>query len=88
MNVGARSVQTGQNFPSKAALKRAIKDSPQDVEFYPTSIFNAPESIRAGEMTVFSEPVYVVGPDPETSRKFYASVQVKEVKGYPRIIVG
>lgn len=87
MNVGARSVQTGQNFPSKAAMKRAIQESPQDVEFYPTSLFDPAESVRAGEMTVFSPRLYVVGPDPETSRKFYASVEVKEVKGYPRIVV-
>ncbi len=80
MNVGARSVITRENYASKAALKRALAATPENVEFYSTELFtvNAAAEQRASELTVFSDTLYVVGPDPYTSRKWYAAVNVKE----------
>lgn len=72
MNVGARSISTGANFPSKAALKRAVLQDPSDVLFYSTEMFSREgEEVRASELTAAQGTLYVCGPDPYTSRKYY-----------------
>lgn len=71
INVGVRV--NGEPVKTKAALKRALKDSPGDVTFYGTSPLQ-----DIGEFGVEAIPIVdklqVVGPDPFTSRKWYATV--------------
>jgi hypothetical protein len=71
MNVEARTV-SGQEYPSKAALKRAILADPTDVVFRSTSAFT-PGEFRASEAPAL-ERLDVVGPNAATSRKYYANV--------------
>jgi hypothetical protein len=71
INVGARV--NGARPASKKALREALKDNPGSVTFDGTSPFGEQFS-----GTVRSIPadatLSVVGPDPYTSRKWYASV--------------
>ena len=71
MNVEARTV-SGQEFPSKAALKRAILADPTDVVFTSTSAFT-PGAFRASEAPA-SERLDVVGPNAYTNRRYYGTV--------------
>jgi len=70
-NVGA--FVDGKRPSSKAALKAALRGAPETVTFDSTSMLVGsrtftPDTIPAGVI------LSVVGPDPYTSRKFYASV--------------
>ncbi len=72
INVGASL--NGARIASKAALKRAIKDTPDAVEFDSTSPMGqqydgGPADIPTGVK------LSVVGPDPYTNRKWYATVE-------------
>lgn len=65
----------GRHPKTKKALREAVKGGERDITFEPTSAFQRPEwvsvdMIEAGEVGT----VYVVGPDPFTSRKWYAQV--------------
>jgi hypothetical protein len=58
---------------SKSALKRAIADG-ERVGVYATSFYNAP--IERDVYLIPEDVVYsVCGPDPEHSRKWYASIE-------------
>ncbi len=81
MNVGARSISTSANYPSKAALRRALQADPSDVLFYSTSDFT-PGAFRATEVP-FGETLYVVGPDPYTSRKYFATATTRFTGAVP-----
>jgi hypothetical protein len=77
MNIGARSVSTGADYPSKAALKRAIAADPSDVLFYSTEMFTvlSVSEFRASEIPAdVTDTMYLTGPDPYRSRKYYATV--------------
>ena len=73
INVGA-SVD-GMRVKSKAALKRAIKDSPATVAFDSTSPMG--ESFNGGPSQIpAGVKLSVVGPDPYTDRRWYATVEI------------
>lgn len=61
---------------TKKALKEAVRDRPETVRLYGTSMFDefgptAVTELQAGHYSV-------VGPEPQTSRKWYATVHVSE----------
>lgn len=71
VNTGA--LVDGKRPASKAALKRALADAPDTVVFDSTSMFDGgvqytPESLPVGVS------LSVVGPDPYTTRNYYATV--------------
>ena len=75
--VNAGAYVDGRRPASKAALKAALKDAPDTVEFDSTALMGP----HAGDMltveTLKAEPgttVSVAGPDPYTKRNWYASV--------------
>lgn len=76
INVGAEGPKG--NFPTKKALGAQLAKDPSSVYIYGTSFFEPyeghahtlPEGIR------FS----VVGPDPQTNRKWYATIENKNGK--------
>jgi len=73
INVGAKDKSTLSDIPTKAALKRAIAANPDNVVLYDTSDFNGKSSRTAANL---DEGVNysVTGPNPYTSRKWYATV--------------
>jgi hypothetical protein len=70
MNVEARTV-SGQEYASKAALKRAILADPTDVVFRSTSAFT-PGEFRASEMP-YGVRLDIVGPNAFTNRRYYGT---------------
>lgn len=70
VNCGARDFVTQDRFASKAALRRHLTAG-LSVEFDPTSAFGPFDTIAVPADGV---TLTVVGPDPYTSRKWYASV--------------
>lgn len=74
VNVGARR-DDGRRFPSKKALKDALRCDPATVTFDVTSLFHTgPSHYRANDLPQgikFS----VVGPDPFNNRRWYANVE-------------
>jgi hypothetical protein len=82
INAGAHAPD-GSSFKSKAALKRALKAG-ERVTLYTTGNFpNAEETVRAHDLgnrpNKASEAWSVVGPDPFTDRKWYATVTVNHL---------
>lgn len=73
MFVGVGAQMDGTDFKTKKSLKEAIQETPEKVHFYSTSTFTpfsgGPDKLEIG--TKYS----VVGPDPYTSRKWYATVE-------------
>lgn len=83
INAGAKTT-TGENFKTKTALKKALKEAPQAVVFNTTGNFpNAEETVTASELDwrprSKDEAWQVVGPDPFTDRKWYATVTVNRL---------
>ena len=80
VNVGAYS--DNQRIPSKAALKRMVKESPGIVRFDQTSALgnNGMPKLIALTMLTPGITLSVVGPDPYESRKWYANVEFKNGK--------
>lgn len=78
VNVGARDFTTKEDYPTKAALKRAIMDKPDNVEFYGTSAIPG-TMLDTGTVDMLGKGVKysVTGPNPYTSRKWYATVEIK-----------
>lgn len=76
VNVGAKELPGKKDFPSKAALKRAIQADPTKVYFYPTSDFAG----NPGTVDILDKGVKysVVGPNPYNSRKWYATVEITQ----------
>lgn len=77
LNTGA--YVEGERAPSKKALREAVKAHPESVRFDLTSQFDGqgdwtPEDVGPGVT------LSVVGPDPYTSRRWYASV-TRDAKG-------
>lgn len=74
INGGVRKVG-GKNITTKAELKRLITVSPHEVEFYCTDYFNiATFNGKINEYISTYDILSVVGPDPYTNRKWYASI--------------
>lgn len=78
VNVGAQI--DNRDAPSKRALKIALAEAPERVSFYTTSAF-APTDSFDGEHIPAGVSLTVVGPNPYTSRKFYATVKINERTG-------
>lgn len=67
-----------ERCPSKAALKRALKDAPETVKFDCTAAAG-PHANRGpikGTEVPKGDTLSVCGPDPYTNRKWYASVSI------------
>lgn len=89
MSMGVRI--NGADAPSKAAVKRALRDDPASVYFYGTSLFGEPSPERDGfgipgnarredanppfANRVQSGIVTFVGPNPYTKRTFYGQLK-------------
>lgn len=71
MNVGV--FINCQPCKTKAALKRAMSESPIDVSFYNTSPFDGNVRFTGNELPA-GTTLSVCGPDPQNNRKWYASV--------------
>jgi hypothetical protein len=72
---------TGERVASKAALKAALKERPGEVLFDVTAmIHNGPKLYRGDEIPQ-GVNLSVVGPDPYTSRKWYATVALTSKGG-------
>lgn len=80
INVGAYS--DNQRIPTKSALKRLIKESPESVRFDQTSALGNNGMPRLISMRMLNPNITlsVVGPDPYTSRKWYASISLSKGK--------
>ena len=76
-NVGAMH-GNGQPIKTKTALKQLFLDAAWDVVLYSTTFWK-PGTWKGSDLpqdTIFS----VVGPDPERSRKWYATIEFKNGK--------
>lgn len=86
MNIGACSATTGAHYPSKAALRRALAADPADVMFFSTEMFTvlSISEFRATEIPAdVPDTMYLCGPDPYRSRKYYAQVRPSALPGTP-----
>jgi hypothetical protein len=83
INAGAKYKAMGANVPSKTALKRALRDAPQDIILYTTGQFPAQEyEVTASDLGNIAKPDeawQITGPDPYTNRKWYATVTVNHL---------
>ncbi|MDJ0463089.1 hypothetical protein [Streptomyces sp. H27-C3] len=75
INVGASDAQ-GKRIPTKAALKRALKEDSASVTFDRTSAINLGPSNATikGDKLPEGDKLTVVGPDPYSNRRWYATV--------------
>ncbi len=73
INVGARLGIS--DIPTKKALKDAISANPEKVVLYGTSMFDQDRSYKMDDL-VEGIKYTVVGPNPYTSRKWYATVEL------------
>lgn len=74
VNVGARDKISHSDIPTKAALKRSVENLPDNTVLYDTSEFSVKEERTISNLTV-GVKYSVVGPNPYTSRKWYATVE-------------
>ena len=85
VNVGVRyrndnpDIKPGTDIPTKAALKRAIADTPGNIELYETTM-GREDIWYTSDQLLIGVKYSVVGPNPYTSRKWYATVE-KTAKG-------
>jgi hypothetical protein len=63
----------GNDIPTKTKLKQYMKDTPGLVVFYDTSLISV-EMDKTGASLTEGQKYYVVGPNPHTNRKWYATV--------------
>jgi hypothetical protein len=73
-NCGARA--NGERVKTKKQLKAELAASPQSVWFDGTSMFSDVAGYRGSEIPA-DLLLTVVGPDPYTSRRWYANVSVQ-----------
>jgi hypothetical protein len=73
VNVGVSNRSDGSDIPTKAALKRAIAENPDNVVVYGTSDFSP--FTGSADNLVIGTRYSVVGPNPDTSRKWYATIE-------------
>lgn len=75
----------GRRVKTKAELKRLLKDQPQNVTFDTTGNFpRREETVIASDLGnrphADSESWSIVGPDPYSDRRWYATVTVNRLK--------
>ena len=78
---------TGLDFASKAAIKRALTESPAKITFteigtlannFHATVWTVAELVR--EIGDSGRTLLVVGPDPYTNRRFYGTLSVSRGK--------
>lgn len=74
VNVGALS-RDGVRYPSKKALREALKADPSEVIFDPTSILGPITESICGDSIPQGVKLSVCGPDPYESRKWFATAE-------------
>lgn len=74
VNVGARDKNSFADIPTKAALKRAITDFPDNTVLYDTSEMSVKSERTLSNLDI-GVKYSVCGPNPYTSRKWYATVE-------------
>jgi len=76
VNVGARDVNTNTDIPTKKELKGRIATYPTKVELYVTDAFG-PKADKAyiADNLEIGVRYSVAGPNPYTSRKWYATIE-------------
>jgi hypothetical protein len=74
INVGAKTLD-GRAIMTKGELKKRMSEAPMSVNFYSTEYLgpHAGQQYNGGNLPK-SFSLSVVGPDPERSRKWYATV--------------
>jgi hypothetical protein len=80
VNVGAYS--DNKRVVTKSALKRLVNETPELVRFDQISALGSnglPKLIALSDISA-SHTLSVVGPDPYSERKWYASIQLKNGK--------
>lgn len=82
VNVGASYKGSGQDIPTKKALKEELAKMPSNVNLYSTSLHGGSEG-ATGDKLVENVKYSVTGPNPYESRKWYATVEV--VKGVIKV---
>jgi len=73
VNVGVSNRSDGTDIPTKTALKAAIAANPDNVVVYGTSDFSP--FTGSADNLVIGVKYTVTGPNPYTSRKWYATVE-------------
>lgn len=75
-NVGVRGNVTGQDIPTKKALKLAIAENAAIVTFYSTDAFGPNrDKLWFGDSLEIGVKYSVAGPNPYTSRRWFATVE-------------
>jgi hypothetical protein len=75
-NTGAKVLHGDSDIPTKTALKAAIKADPTNVVLYSTDAFGPNRGKRyLLDLLVIGDKYTVTGPNPYTSRKWYATVE-------------
>jgi uncharacterized protein YciI len=83
--INAGASVNGQRVKTKAELKRLLKSEPQNVAFDTTGEFPYGEWVQTasdlGNRPNHKDEAWqIVGPDPYTNRKWYATVTVNNLK--------
>ena len=73
VNVGAKNRSDGSDIPTKVALKRAIKENPDNVVLYGTSDFTP--FTGSAVNCVVGVKYSVTGPNPYNRRDWYATIE-------------
>lgn len=74
VTAGAKD-REGERFPSKKALKEALTADPSEVIFDITDLFHSElGKLICADSIPADVTVQVAGPDPYTSRKWFASI--------------
>lgn len=77
VNVGAQYKKDVTDIPTKAALKRAIAEDPGQVWLYETSMGKEGVCYQADSLDI-GVKYSVTGPNPYTSRKWYATIEKRQ----------
>lgn len=76
-NTGAKVLHGDSDIKTKTALKAAIKADPTNVVLYSTDAFGPNRGKRfVTDNLTLGDKYTVVGPNPYTSRKWYATVEL------------
>ena len=86
VNVDALDISGDRDFPTKSALKEQFRTHPELVVLYTTSAFEPSKEYNSDELVIVVK-YSVTGPNPYTSRKWYATVE-KTAKGIKVSYVG